>query len=361
MDNYQAKKYSPAKSAKNNEKEQRQGLDFLRWTEEIMAELSQRSREIVRKRFGLAAGKNETLGEIGKNYNITRERVRQIILEAVKHISSRLEEENFKKIEDEIISLINRYGSIIKESDIEKKFNLSGPKEVNAVKFFSYCSGNIFAVKEKGILEKAWTVSKETIAKAKKIIAETEKILENKKNPLMDKEILENLIQIFPDSSESQVINFLEVSSRVKKNTFRKWGIANWAEINPKGTREKVYLILKEQKKPLHFTEIAQLIDRHKLGKRKAHPQTVHNELIKDERFVLIGRGIYALKEWGYFEGTIKEILKKILKESQKPLSKNEIIEKVLELRQVKETTIMINLNNAKIFQRQKDFYKMKK
>ena len=357
MDNNQVKKNLSVDSAKK----QRTKPDFLRLADELLSNLPKRSQEIMRKRFGLLTGKGETLGKIGQDYGITRERARQIILEAVKNISARTDSENFKKAESEIISLLNDCGGIVKESDMIGKFNLGGPKESSAVKFFAHCSRNIFAVKEKEILEKALAPSKEMILKVKKIIAEAENIFKNKQTGLFAEEIFKDLAAIFPDLPQEKMLNFLEASSRVKKNVFGKWGMVDWKEINPKGTREKVHLILKEQNKPLHFTEIAKLIDKYKLGKRKAHPQTVHNELIKDERFVLIGRGIYALKEWGYYEGTIKEILKKILQESQKPLSKNEIIKKVLELRQVKKTTIMINLNNPKAFQRQKDLYRARK
>ena len=176
-----------------------------------------------------------------------------------------------------------------------------------------------------------------------------------------DEAILEKLGERGFLHPESEVIGYLEAAAPIQKNKFGKWGLTHWKEVSPKGTREKVYLVLKENKKPLHFTEIAKLIDKYKLGKRKAHPQTVHNELIKDDRFVLIGRGIYALKEWGYFEGTIREVLENILKKSPKPLTKEEILDKVLKMRLVKKTTVMINLNNSKIFQKQRDLYSVKK
>jgi DNA-directed RNA polymerase delta subunit len=149
--------------------------------------------------------------------------------------------------------------------------------------------------------------------------------------------------------------------SKIQKNKFGKWGMAHWMEINPKGTREKIYLILNEVKKPLHFTEIAGLIDKYGLGKRKAHPQTVHNELIKDSRFVLIGRGTYVIGKWGYSQGTIREVLEDILAKSDKPMPKEEILEKVFKVRKVKKTTVMINLNNSKLFERRDNLYSVKK
>jgi DNA-directed RNA polymerase delta subunit len=138
----------------------------------------------------------------------------------------------------------------------------------------------------------------------------------------------------------------LEVSEEIKQNVFGKWGLAKWKEISPKGTREKAYLVLKETGKPLHFRDIAKKIDAYHLNKKKTHFQTVHNELIKDNNFVLVGRGIYALVEWGYKKGTVKDVIESILKQSQEPLSREAILEKVLEVRKVKSSTIIINLNN---------------
>ena len=87
---------------------------------------------------------------------------------------------------------------------------------------------------------------------------------------------------------------------------------------------------------------------------KKAHIATTHNELIKDPRFVLVGRGLYALSEWGYINGIVKDVITKILDKSG-PLSKKEIVEKVMKERYVKENTILVNLQNSKNFKKEKD------
>lgn len=334
---------------------------FLDFADSILGNLSERSQKIMKIRFGLAADKGETLERIGERYHITRERVRQIISESGKKIAKNSKSDNFKKAEEILIFTINRNNGIIKEPDILNKFDLGGAREVNAVKFFANCSGNVFEIEEKGIFEKSLVASLDTAEKVKKVILDAEGVFKSRKHPLTDNEIVRTLIKLNPDLSRAKVSSYLAISSKVKKNQFGRWGMSDWMEISPKGTKEKVYLILKETGKPLHFTKIAELIDRYNLGKRKAHPQTVHNELIKDDRFILIGRGIYALGEWGYFEGTIKDVLKTILEKSVRPLNRNEITEEVLKVRKVKKTTIAINLNNPKLFLRQKDFYTVKK
>ncbi|HAV11549.1 MAG TPA: hypothetical protein DCX32_03320 [Candidatus Moranbacteria bacterium] len=96
----------------------------------------------------------------------------------------------------------------------------------------------------------------------------------------------------------------------------------------------------------MHFKDIAEEIDKSGLNKKKTHPQTVHNELIKDKKFVLVGRGIYALAEWGYEKGTVKDVLEDILKKYPAAMTREEIIKEVLKVRQVKKSTVIINLNN---------------
>jgi DNA-directed RNA polymerase delta subunit len=86
------------------------------------------------------------------------------------------------------------------------------------------------------------------------------------------------------------------------------------------------------------------------LPKKETHIATIHNELIKDSRFVLVGRGIYALEEWGYGIGTVKDVILKILKESKNPLKKQEVLKKVSKQRIVKDNTIFLNLQNQKYF-----------
>ncbi|HEY4478548.1 MAG TPA: hypothetical protein VI775_01765, partial [Candidatus Paceibacterota bacterium] len=87
---------------------------------------------------------------------------------------------------------------------------------------------------------------------------------------------------------------------------------------------------------------------------KKAHIATTHNELIKDERFVLVGRGLYALAEWGYMSGVVKDVIKKIITKNG-PLTKEDIIDKVLKERYVKDNTILVNLQNQKCFKKDKE------
>ena len=119
--------------------------------------------------------------------------------------------------------------------------------------------------------------------------------------------------------------------------------------INAKGIRDYAYLSIRQHGSPLHFSEVAKSIEKN--FSRKAHIATCHNELIKDPRFVLVGRGLYALTEWGYVGGVVRDVIKNIL-EKEGALTREEIIEKVLKERYIKENTVVVNLQDAKYFKK---------
>jgi DNA-directed RNA polymerase delta subunit len=150
--------------------------------------------------------------------------------------------------------------------------------------------------------------------------------------------------------------SYLEISKKIQANAEGQIGLRNWVEINPRGIKDKAYLVLKKEQKPLHFSQVAILIGNSPFAsQKKVHIATVHNELIKDSRFVLVGRGLYALKEWGYQPGVVKDVILGVLKEAKASLSREEIIKKVSAQRLVKENTISLNLRDQNYFVRGTD------
>src|SRR3989344_4735689 len=67
-------------------------------------------------------------------------------------------------------------------------------------------------------------------------------------------------------------------------------------------------LVIRKHGSPIHFRDVAKQIM--VMFKKKAHVATTHNELIKDPRFVLVGRGLYALAEWGYAPGIVRDVIR---------------------------------------------------
>jgi len=182
--------------------------------------------------------------------------------------------------------------------------------------------------------------------------------------PVKEQEFLENFkkteyYQRNPEELNDKVIlNFLDLAHKIEKNVFDEWGLVQWKQIVPKDVGDKAYLVLKQHGKPEHYSKITELINDSKFDNRTAYKETVHNELIKDNRFILVGRGIYALSEWGYKPGVVADVIREILNSSQKPLPKDRIIEEVLKRRHVKRNTILVGLSNKKLFKKvEKNLY----
>ena len=66
-----------------------------------MVSLNERERKILELRYGLADGYARTLEEVGKQYNVTRERIRQIEAKALRkfrHPARRAKLEGFLEV-----------------------------------------------------------------------------------------------------------------------------------------------------------------------------------------------------------------------------------------------------------------------
>ncbi|NTV41345.1 MAG: hypothetical protein HGA61_03680 [Candidatus Moranbacteria bacterium] len=336
-------------------------LVFTKALCEVIRDLSPRSQEIIFSRYGIKGDAALTLEEIGGKYTITRERVRQVIREALKKVKEKDSHPEFMKIKETVILAITKNSGIISRKKLLKVLGKENLAEQAAVRFFLECISQVKSHEVKGEMSFSYSLSDFDLEKWRKAKDVTLSVFKREKRPLTADELFEFAVgELESDLSRDHFVFHLEISQEIKQNNFGKWGSAKWKEISPKGTREKAYLILKEAGKPLHFREIAKKIDLHKLSKKKTHPQTVHNELIKDKNFVLVGRGIYALSEWGYQRGTVKDVIKEIILKSPKPLTKDEILKKVLEIRQVKKSTIVINLNNC-FLKSKEGFYSLKK
>jgi hypothetical protein len=124
-----------------------------------------------------------------------------------------------------------------------------------------------------------------------------------------------------------------------------------WRHVNPRTIRDKIFFVLRESGKPLHFVDISNEIVKAQFDRKSLNHQAIHNELIRNDEFVLIGRGIYALKEWGYSVGTVADIIISIL-QKHGSLSQDDIIAEVLKQRQVKPITIILNLKSKDTFTR---------
>lgn len=315
-------------------------------------------RDVLEKRFGLKGGRKKTLEAIGGEYKITRERVRQIEADAFRNLVKpemhREVEPLFKAMED----TIKNHGDVMAE---EHLFTTLTSSRTNAHIAFLLHVGRPFAsLPETASFHRRWTINRDTAAKAQKIMDNVVGEMDKGGAPVSQKElqtiVSRNAASVLGQTPAEHVLQaYLATSRLLRQNPYGEYGLISWPTINPRGVKDKAYLVLSKTKEPMHFREVANAINKTSWSRRRAHPQTVHNELIKDQRFVLVGRGLYALREWGYEPGTVRDVLVSIFKNASRPLHKDEVMKLVMEKRMVKAPTILLNLQNKSTFRRADD------
>lgn len=311
-----------------------------------------REREIVSRRFGLT-GYKETLEQIGDMLSITRERVRQ--LEKAILIRLRVSSEDgqiptLPAAEKLLIRNLTEMGRVAKVSELADKVygRETTPVERAGLSFIASISNGLAVVDENDRYFQAIGIAEYgDDREIKKKVDEIVEVVKKNKAPMTLDDLDDKLNYEHPSH-----IAAIASISKLLATLNGLWGLAKWPTVNPKNIRDKIYVVLESNKEPMHFSEIAKTISESNFKRKNVTTQAIHNELIKDSRFVLIGRGIYALDSWGYKRGTVSEIISSILEEAGKPLSREEIVREVLHSRKVKETTILLNLQNKKLFEK---------
>ncbi|MBI1833849.1 MAG: hypothetical protein HYR90_03395 [Candidatus Andersenbacteria bacterium] len=318
--------------------------------------LDTRSKDVITRRFGLKNEQKETLEKIGKEYGITRERVRQIEANAKKTLAGL--ENTWKPAYESLLEIFRQYGGVMAEEHIIKAVqtrldeNISG----NTIVFFLVLLPGFIEAAPSKVFGPHWRHESALHPHIEAAVLEASTILKKKGHPIPGSELLSEIRSSLnlsaQELSDDAAQAALTASISIRPTVFGQWGLSTWAETNPRGVADKAYTVLRRNSKPSHFRDITKLINEARFDQKTANAQTVHNELIKDGRFVLVGRGLYGLKEWGYMSGTVADVLEAILKKTSQPLTSDELVNKVLEQRIVKKNTILLSLQNGKRFQK---------
>lgn len=330
-------------------------FDIKKIVSRLVDNLSDRSKDIILSRFGIGKDDYETLEAIGQRYGITRERVRQIEADALKHVKSPANESVIKPVVTALADFIKSNGGVMEENELKAGFATSHfetkPEAVSkyegATMFFLNLAGNFVRTKEDENFWPRWAIDNSHVKNQEGLVAHLSGQLKKEKKVVSLDEFINWAKKHNAVFNKDIVLSYLTSAKNISKNSFGEWGLISWAEVSPRGVRDKAYLVIKRVQKPMHFTEVASEINKAAFSQRVALPQTVHNELIKDGRFVLVGRGLYALKDWGYEAGTVKDVIKSVLT-ANGPLTREEIVKLVLSKRMVKPSTIILNLNGFK-------------
>lgn len=389
----------------NYKAEEAARLDAVELVTHLFADLNERERDVLSRRFGLSGLEKETLENIGAAHKLTRERIRQIEnagikkLRALKDLENRIS--NLRKVINE---LLEEHGGLMEREYLLNalvNFSAGDLEHDNQVRLhknhLEFLISKLlqdqfeeigdheqfkssFKLKYRS-LDHLEDLAKELIGKVK----ETKQILLTDDLINLSKELesferhaekfnvaqvldISNVLggELFKENadlinSNKYIYSLLQALKDIEQNKFGHWGITDWREITPKTINDKIYLTLKNYGKPMHFVDITKKINEISFDGKEANSATVHNELILDKKYVLVGRGLYGLREWGYKTGTVTDVIKEILEQKDDALTRDEIVEKVLEQRLVKKATIVLALMDKKKFDKINGRYRLKK
>lgn len=311
----------------------------------------EREREIIARRFGLF-DRRETLEQIGEILGITRERVRQLEKSVVARLKMLAESDELvhgKEVEEALLAYLREHGNAARVQNISANITAENSRtDQSRVAFLAMLCPQLVVLEDDDRYYHAVGVKEvRNEDQLKTDIAKLVKAIEKISNPAP----IEEAAKQAGIANTAEAATLASISKSLATLNGR-WGLVKWPTVNPKNIRDKIYVILKEHGKHMHFNDIAEAIKKSDFKRKDVTTQAIHNELIKDKRFVLIGRGIYALKEWGYKKGTVADIIAQVLREAGEPLHRDEIVKRVLKSRFVKETTILLNLQGKNQFKR---------
>lgn len=331
-------------------------FDTAALVKRLLAEVPERAREVLTLRFGLgSAARRETLEAIGERWGITRERVRQIEAAGIEAIRSSTLFKEAQPAFDELADYMRSVGGIVPEEDLLCDL-ADDEKAKNRFRFLLVVGSTFFRERETDDFYARWHVDHKTAEAVHRALSRLYKTLDDAE-VLSEGEIINRFLEELKEvnlayQNEEVLKRWLTISKTIAKNPLSEWGKAHAPAIRTKGIRDYAYLVIKQKGAPMHFSDVAESIVR--VFNKKAHVATTHNELIKDSRFVLVGRGLYALAEWGYQPGVVRDVVREVI-EKHGPLTRDRIIEEVKKVRYVKDNTILVNLGDTRYFKRQKD------
>ncbi len=330
-------------------------FDTTALVKKLLSEISERGREVLTLRFGLGTSSaRETLESIGERWSITRERVRQIEATALEAVRNSKAFKDAEKPFEELRAHVESLGDIVPEDHLLSGL-ASDEKSRNRFRFLLVVGSAFFRERETDEFYARWHVDHVTAKKVHKALTSLYSSLSDTE-VLSEGELFNRFIAELKDletayRNEEVLKRWLSLAKNIAANPLAEWGRAHAPAIRTKGIRDYAYLVIKRSGAPMHFRDVANAIT--DLFAKKAHVATTHNELMKDERFVLVGRGLYALSEWGYKPGVVRDVVREVL--AAGPMTRDQVLAAVKKVRYVKDNTILVNLNDPRYFKRNKN------
>lgn len=287
--------------------------------EDMFLVLTPKEKEVIIKRFSLDNKPKQTLEKIGQSFSVTRERIRQIEKIALGKLRRTVDNSKLSLINKIAKEVLDTHGGLLIEtrlvSEVLNRIASSQSVDANIIKLALNINPDLVKMDKTNVFKPFWRLKSIALDTVKNVITKGISTLNKRNDVMSDSDIAAELKPLLKDQSvePAVILSALEVDKRVKR-VKEGFGLMSWRHINPRSIRDKAYIVLKKSTSPLHFVDIANKIAESGFDKKVVTTQAVHNELIRYDQFVLVGRGLYALKEWGFKKGTVADVIQDLLR-----------------------------------------------
>jgi len=325
---------------------------------DVLVYCKPKERLVLIKKFGLDGQKEIPLQRIGKEYSLTRERIRQIETQALMRFRRLIVgNQTYIAVLEEAKKILQAYGNILCEDVlISKLLNKNVFKfSKQELKLILVSDFDIGYLKRNKYLKKSFYVEPLYEDMLTQMVVFMLNYFEkrNKSQDLYDfiGFMKEHFTKEYKDirhlKNDLFYINFFETIREIKVFD-GKIGLLSFPDVNPKTIKLKILYTMKRINKPIHFQELpAKILEW--FPNKTVKITTIHNELVKNnDIFVNLGLGLYGLRAWGYKGGMVKDILIRIFKKHQRAMNVKELCREMLKEKMVSPNTVMLNLQKYK-------------
>ena len=325
-------------------------IQVKKLVDKALESLTEQQRRVLVLRYGLDGKGKRTLQEIADEYSLTRERIRQVQNMAVaalgKDECATLLASTITYLED----MLRKCGGAASADALCVSCEFATKAEQNYIHLLLMV-GNSFSVSDAtDSVDRYWYVDEKHKHAVDATLDRVHRDVEGRGEVLLVDADMQKLFEVVGREHTEHLPAYtdaMRLSLKVKRNPLGEWGLANHPEIALNGLAGYIRLVLRDAGEPLHFNQIADRIT--ELRGRNCHRGSCHNELVRRDEFILVGRGLYALDSMGYRPGTIADIIAAGIKE-RGPMTQKEIIEYVSRERHVKTQSIVLTLGKKGMF-----------
>ena len=313
---------------------------------------------VLLKKFGILTWKEIPLQRIGKDYNLTRERVRQIETQALMRFRRLIVwNEKYTKVLDEAKVILESSGGVLAEDDIIAKLVNKGIFDFSSqeIKLILVSDFDISYLKRNKYINKCFYIDNLFEDFLTNMVVYMNDYFDKRAESVDLYEFIDVLKTEFTKKydyitflkNDLFYINFFACVRGVQVFDGKVW-LATYPDVNPKTIKLKILYTMKRINKPVHFQELPAKITEY-FPQKGVKLNTVHNELVKNnDLFVNLGLGIYGLRSRWYEGGTVMEIIIRIFKKNNRPMNVKEISKELLKEKMVSPNTILLNLQKYK-------------